>query len=336
MDSSRRRNVSIADVAALARVSQSTVSRVINGNIPVEEATRKRVDSAIQILSFKPNLLAKGLRKRSGHLVGLVVPETVHHTFASFIQFIEESCLRLGYNLILGNHQNDPDLEESLIDNFVRRNVDGIIFSRVSDESRAMRIISRTGVPAVVIDRAIEKESLSSVVIDNTSAGTLAAEHLCALGHTRIGCITGSMKISLCRERLSGFANALEAKGIALDERWVVEGDFGFESGVSAGRSLFEREQGLTAIWAQNDLMAVGAIKYLMSRGISVPRDVSIVGMDDISLARMITPSLTTVVQPFAEICQKAVELLLRQTDEKPQRVVLQPTIAIRESTRTL
>jgi len=327
---------SMKDVAKLANVSESTVSRVINRNIPVDDATRSRVEDAIRSLNYKPNLLAKGLRIKSGHLIGLVVPEIVHHTFASFIQHIEESTVARGYNLIIGNHKNDPDLEESFIDMLVRRNVDGIIFSRVSDESRVMRIIHQTRVPVVVIDRAAEREELASVVLDNNRAGSIAGEHLAGLGHRTIGCITGPMKIALSRERLSGFRDALVRSGAVLPDGAVFEGDFKFESGFEGAREILGRQPDTTALWAQNDLMAIGALKYLSGIGKAVPADISLLGMDDIALARMITPSLSTVIQPFREICEKAVELVLAKrasNDGGKGRIVIEPGLAVRDST---
>ena len=327
---------SMKDVAKLANVSESTVSRVINRNIPVDDATRSRVEDAIRSLNYKPNLLAKGLRIKSGHLIGLVVPEIVHHTFASFIQHIEESTVARGYNLIVGNHKDDPDLEESFIDMLVRRNVDGIIFSRVSDESRVMRIIHQTRVPVVVIDRAAEREELASVVLDNYRAGSIAGEHLAGLGHRTVGCITGPMKIALCRERLSGFRDALGRQGAVLPDTAVFEGDFKFESGFEGAREILGRHPDTSALWAQNDLMAIGALKYLSGIGKVVPADVSLLGMDDIALARMITPSLTTVIQPFEEICEKAVELVLAKRDGGDGgtgRIVIEPGLAVRDST---
>src|SRR5690349_16181920 len=138
---------SIKDVARLASVSESTVSRVINSSVPVDLATRNRVEEAIQKLNYRTNLLAKGLRLNSGHLIGLVVPDIMHHTFASFIQCVERCSTERGYNLIIGNHRNNPDLEEAFIDNLIRRHVDGVIFSRVSDESRALQLLNSTDVP---------------------------------------------------------------------------------------------------------------------------------------------------------------------------------------------
>ena len=327
---------SMKDVARLASVSESTVSRVLNRSLPVDEKTRKRVEDAIRKLNYKPNLLAKGLRSRSGKLIGLVVPEIVHHTFASFIQFIEESVVARGCGLIVGNHKNNPDLEESFIDDLIRRNVDGIIFSRVSDESRVMRLINSSGIPVVVIDRAVEDEEVASVVLDNHQAGFLAGEHLGSAGHTKIACITGPLKISLCRERLVGLNEALARFRARVEPEWTFEGDFKFESGYAGAREIFSAHPDVTAVWAQNDLMAVGVLKFLLERGTSVPREVSLVGMDDISLARMITPSLTTVVQPFSEICEKAVDMLLRQKNgdgSRTEKVVIKPGLVVRDST---
>jgi DNA-binding LacI/PurR family transcriptional regulator len=330
---------SMKDVARLADVSESTVSRVINKSIPVDEATRRVVEEAIRKLNYKPNLLAKGLRIKSSQIIGLVVPEIVHHTFASFIQFIEESTFARGYGLIVGNHKDDPEIEEIFIDSLVRRHVDGIIFSRVSDESRVMKIITRSQVPVVVIDRAAEKEELASVVLDNRKAGQFAGEHLVGLGHRRIGCISGPLKIALCRERIAGLREVLDRHGLLLQQDAIFEGDFKFESGIQGARQILLKHPEITAIWAQNDLMAVGALKFLVTAGKTVPRDISLMGMDDIGLARMISPALTTVSQPFEEICEKAVELLLslKQDDGRSARkIVIDPGVVVRESTAAI
>jgi DNA-binding LacI/PurR family transcriptional regulator len=327
------------DVAKLAGVSESTVSRVINRSIPVDDETRRRVEEAIRKLAYKPNLLAKGLRIKSSGIIGLVVPEIVHHTFASFIQAIEESTFSRGYALIVGNHKDDPDIEESFIDGLVRRHVDGIIFSRVSDESRVMKIVNRTQVPVVVIDRAAEKEELASVVLDNRKAGRLAGEHLVGLGHRRIGCISGPLKIALCRERIAGLREVLDRHGLSLAEDAVFEGNFKFESGIVGAEQILGKHPEITALWAQNDLMAVGAMKYLGTRGKTVPGDVSLMGMDDIGLARMISPALSTISQPFDDICEKAVELLLAQKNEPgaaARRIVVDPGVVARDSTAAL
>jgi len=324
------------DVAKLANVSESTVSRVINSNIPVDAETRRRVETAVQKLDYKPNLMAKGLRIKRSHLIGLVVPEIVHHTFASFIQYLEEAAVARGYNLIVGNHRDDPSLEESFIDMLVRRNVDGIIFSRVSDKSRIMKFIDKARVPVVVIDRAAEHEELASVVLDNHRAGQIAGDHLGSLGHRAIGCVTGPLRIPLSRERLAGFRDALSRFGASLPDDAVFEGDFKFESGMRGAEAILRGHPEITAIWAQNDLMAVGVLKHLLEIGREVPAGMSLVGMDDITLARMITPALTTVTQPFEQICEKAVEMLLAMKEgdqSSPGRIILEPGLVVRDST---
>lgn len=332
--------VSMKDVAKLAGVSISTVSRVINNSIPVDINTRRRVEEAIRQLDYKPNLLAKGLRIKSGNLIGLIVPETVqHHAFASFISYIEKSVTKHGYNLILGYNHNDPNVEARFIDNLIRRNVDGIIFSRVSDESHVLRIMDDTHIPVVIIDRALENEDVPSVILDNYKAGQMAAEYFLKIGHRNIGCVTGPLNISLSRERLRGFKDTLIKYGINIEDGDIYEGNFKFDSGVMAADFFTSREnKSYTAIWAQNDLMAIGVINALMRKGIRIPDDISVMGMDDISFATMMVPSLTTIAQPFEEMCEIAVDMIFKQKDNISikKKVLLEPQLVIRETTKEL
>jgi len=328
---------SMKDVAKLAGVSISTVSRVINQNIPVDEQTTLKVQEAIRKLNFKPNLLAQGLRIRSGRLIGLVVPDFVPlHAFVDIIKYTEESAAQHNFNLILGNHHDNPDIEERFIDSLIRRSVDGIIFSRVSDESRVLKILHHRKIPIVVIDRALEDESVPSVIVNNSRAGELVAEHLASLGHKQIVCITGPMNISLCRERVKGFTQVLRTHNIEFDERHIFEGDFKLETGIKAMSVLLQNHPKITGVWAQNDVMAAGAMKELHHRGMKVPEDFSVIGMDDISLASMITPALTTIRQPFKAMSETAIELILLQKRGQHipnTKVVLEPELIIRETT---
>ena len=328
---------SMKDVARLAGVSISTVSRVINKTIPVDEETRKRVEEAVRNLNYKPNLLAKGLRLKSGNLIGLVVPEFVHsQAFSEFINYTEEFAVKYGFNLILGNNHNNPDIEERFIDSLIRRNVDGIIFSRVSDESRVLRIIDKTNIPIVVIDRALDNEDVPSVVLDNYKAGVIAAEHLVKIGHKNIACITGPLNISLCRERLKGFKDVLSKNGISLKREFIFEGDFKYDSGIEAMKYFLENNYKITAIWAQNDLMAIGALNTLKHYGIKIPEEMSLIGMDNINLTEMVVPSITTIMQPYKEMCEKAVELIIKQEKKVEifnKKVIVKPSIIIRETT---
>ncbi len=324
------------DVARLAGVSTSTVSRVINSSIPVDEETRVKVERAIREINFKPNLVARGLRMKSANLIGIVVPELQHETFTSFIKFTEESAEAQGYNLVIGSTNTNPDTEERFIENLIRRNIDGIIFSRVSDKSRVLKLIDRTKVPAVIIDRSLEREDIPAVVMDNYGAGVMAAEHLLSLGHRRFACITGPMDISINRERFAGFRNTIQTKGGQLDDRCVFEGNFKFEAGGRGIDHLMDSGADFTALWAQNDYMAIGAMNRLIARGVSIPADISLIGLDNIEHSWMIKPALTTIAQPFQKMCESAVDLIIRMSRKEKMekiRIVLGPELVIRETT---
>jgi DNA-binding LacI/PurR family transcriptional regulator len=327
---------SMKDVAKLAGVSVSTVSRVISNSIPVDEKTREKVERAIEAVNFKPNLLAQGLRSKSGNIIGLIVPEILHESFIYFIKYIERYVSEIGFNLIIGNTSNKPKLESEIIDNMIRRNVDGIIFSRVSDKSKVMRIIEKTDIPVVIIDRALGQEDIPTVVLDNYDAGRLCAEHLVALGHEKFACITGPRDIFLSRDRLRGFVDVLKKNGLGLPESNIFEGDFKFETGKKGMQYFLETGAEFTAIWGQNDLMAIGAMNELVRRGRRIPDDISVVGMDNINAAEMLVPSLTTITQPFEEMARISVDMILKERNGETipeKRVVLSPGILIRETT---
>lgn len=324
------------DVARLAGVSVSTVSRVINETVPVEPETRRRVLSAIRDTDFRPNLLARGLRAKSGYHIGLLVPDILNESFALMSKYAEEGAEEAGFTLIIGNTNNDPDKEERFIRNLVRRHVDGIIFSRVSDKSRSLRLIEESRIPFVVIDRSLEQEDVPTVVMDNYAAGVIAAEHLLSLGHRRFACITGPLNIAIVRERFLGFTESVRRGGGTLTAGCIYEGDFKYEAGVRAIEVLEGRGEDFTALWAHNDLMALGALNELARRGHAVPKGISIVGLDNISIAKMVEPPLTTVAQPFRAMSRAAVSLLLRLRggeEIENHRVTLAPELFVRGST---
>ncbi len=327
------------DVAKLAGVSVSTVSRVINKSIPVDAVTAARVEEVIKEVNFKPNLLARGLRLKSGRMIGLVVPEIIHQTFTYWIKFTEEAAIAAGLSLILGNTNNDPDREERFIDSLIQRNIDGIIFSRVSDKSKVLRVIEESEVPVVVLDRALDEEHVSTVILDNYKAGFLAGKYLASLGHREIACITGPMDIGLSRERLQGFSDALDSAGLKISKENIFEGDFKYASGIEAVKKITKDKYQCTGLWAQSDLMAIGAMNELNYRGINVPHDISIVGMDNVDFGTMWFPSLTTINQPYRLMCSKAVEIIMQEresTQHYEKKVVVQPDLVIRESTAVL
>ncbi|SCM78917.1 Transcriptional regulator, LacI family [uncultured Pleomorphomonas sp.] len=324
---------SLKDVSKAAGVSPSTVSRVITGSRPVDEETRERVLEAIRTLDYRPNLLARGLRNKSRKSIGLMVPSILHETFANFIYFVEEACVSHGFTMLLGNTQADAEAEERVLKNFIGMSVDGVIVSQVSDESAVVKSLNRLGIPVVGIDRAPDDEEADRVVVFNREAGEIAARYLYSMGHRQVACIGGPETVSLSRERLDGFRSFLTEKGIEVHH--VSGPDFEFETGIAMVRKLLGQGCEFSAIWAHSDLLAIGAMQELARLGMRIPEDVSIMGMDGIQLGEMVRPTLTTIRQPFREICQHAVRLLLERIEHghaRPTRIVVRPELIVRDS----
>ncbi|MDD4219708.1 MAG: LacI family DNA-binding transcriptional regulator [Sphaerochaetaceae bacterium] len=328
---------SLKDVAALAGVSPSTVSRVINGTMHVSVATRKRVEAAIAEVNYRPNLLAQSLRLQVTKNIGLLVPEIAHPSFNLVIKYIEKSASKRGLNLLICNTENDYRREAQAIDMLLRQRINGIIFSRVSDESHVTSMSRSSNTPMVVIDRAFHNEKIPNVILDNYHAGVLAAKHLLACGCTRIATITGSFKIGLSRERYQGFRDTIEKSGLECDPALVHEGEFSFENGVAGVKEFLTKGLKFDGLWGQNDLIAAGAIATLMRNGIKVPHDVAVMGMDDVQFAAMYYPTITTIAQPYQQLCEKAVDYIDKLTNEEcidPFQVRLKPSLVVRESTQ--
>ena len=327
---------SIRDIARDVGRSISTVSRVINDRDGVDPVTRKRVLEAIARLEYVPNLTAQGLRVNRGRLIGVAIPNSTVGAFSVVVQYALEAASSHGFNVVLVNSHDDPDLEETLIKSLLSREINGVMLTRVSDESKIVTKIVQRNIPIVVIDRAFEHENVSNVVLDNYKAGRLAAAHLLGLGHRRIACITGPLKISLSRERLKGFQGALAESGLSLPPSHLFEGNFLYQTGIRGVRALREQGASYTALWAMNDLMGFGATRALQEAGVRVPEEVSVLGMDDLEVAEMVSPRLTTIHYPIKELVDRAMELLISQItsgDVRSETIVLEPSLTVREST---
>jgi LacI family transcriptional regulator len=309
----------------------------MRGTGPVDDATRRKVLEAVEILGYKPNLLARGLRTRSGKLLGLMVPEILHETFATFICHVEEACMVRGFTMILGNTREDPAVEERVLENLLGLNVDGIIISQVSDTSSALKTFRDRGIPVVGIDRALQEEEVDHVIVDNCEAGEMAAKYLYSMGHRAVACLQGPTPVRLSRERFEGFRNFYRTKGLEVDS--VVGDDFGYETGIVAVRSLLEHCREFTGLWAESDHLAIGAMHELKRLGVQIPQQVSLMGMDDIKTSSMIFPSLTTIQQPYKELCEKAVELLIERMADPGlpiRKVVMSPSLVIRDTVQRI
>ena len=327
----------IHEVAKRAGVSIATVSRVLSRPEAVAVTTRRKVMQAVAQLGYAPNSAGKHLRTaKSGKLL-VIVPDISNPFYSRILQSIEETAQRAGYAVLLGDTQQDAKREERYAQMLRRREAEGLIVLGHGIPAAATAMSEELTSPAPIVSGCEVNRGLNipGVHIDNHAAACDAAEHLYALGHRRIALITGPMVSALSRDRLQGATAAATARG-AEGDLTVVHGDFTIESGQVAAERLLDRRDPPTALFCFNDQMAIGAMSVARVRGREVPRDLSIVGFDDISFARYTVPPLTTVAQPVREIGQETVRLLLGIISGEamaPVSVILRHTLIVREST---
>ncbi len=329
----------IRDVAAYARVSASTVSHVLNATRFVEPETEERVRAAIEALGYRPNSVARSLRRRKTSTIGLLIPDISNPFFGDIARAIEDAGFSEGYNVILCNSDLSETKEMAYIEVLLSKQVDGLVLISSGNRSDPLRAILDAGVPVVVADRELGGLPVDQVLVDNEHGGYLAGQYLVHLGHRNIACIAGPEGLTLSTERITGFRRALKEAGIELPDDAVIHGDFRYAGGEAAMHELLRQNDNLTAVFAANDTMAIGAINVLSRAGLRVPDDVSVIGFDNILQSTAIVPSITTIAQPVAELGQSSVSLLLkriRQPTVPPSRVLLQTRLVERESCRAL
>lgn len=329
--------ITIKDVAKASGFSITTVSHVVNNTRFVEPATKNAVRRCIEELGYQPNSVARSLRKGTTHTIGLIVPDASNMFFAEIARRIEDFGFEAGYSVILGNSDNDQKKQESYIRTLLSKRVDGFLFISSGDDEDLLRIIQSHGVPVVAVDRDV-KPSLADVgMLDNELAGYLAANHLIQRGHRNIACITGPNNLAPSQLRLRGYLRALDEANIRRGDEVVRTGDFTIAGGRDQMKALLNHHPGFDAVFVCNDMMALGAISVLHSRGIKVPADVAIIGCDDIELARMSNPPISTIAQPIGAMAEWATQQLILRINQEHEgekvRKIFAPELVIREST---
>ena len=333
----------IKDVAALAGISYTTVSHVVNKSRPVSDPVRLKVEAAIAQLDYVPSAVARSLKARSTATIGLLVPNSINPYFAELARGIEDYCERKGYCVILCNSDDDPQKQRSYIRVLLEKRVDGLIVSSVGGECALAQSLATTHTPLVILDRALPGLEADLVTIDNEQGGYLATHHLLELGHRDIACVTGPLHNSAGQQRLAGFVRALKDAGLNAAPGRIVESDFSSPGGYDAAAQLLAQsaaEGAPTAIFACNDMMGMGVLRAAAERGIRVPGQLSVIGFDDIQICRFVYPALTTVGQSIRQLGEMAAERLLQRvrkvvTGACEQRLIT-PAIVTRESTAAL
>lgn len=325
----------IREVAKKAGVSPTSVSHVVNNTRFVSDDVRERVKAAMHELNYRPNALARSLRRGETHTLGLILPDSANPFFAEVGHAIESESFSLGYSVILCNTENDENKERLYTEVLENKQLDGIIFVGAGENRKAISEIVQNGLPLVVVDRDMGNLELDTVTTENYQGGILATQHLLSLGHQVIGCITGPSNITPSADRVTGYRAALQQAGIPIEESLIIRGDFHAPSGYSAALQLLAGTPRPTAIFVCNDMMAIGALRAATQLGLGVPENVAIVGFDDIELASYVNPPLTTVAQPKQEIGQLAVKLIFERMGNPslpPRHNILSTQLVIRES----
>ncbi len=331
----------IYDVAKRAHVSPSTVSRVFNNTARISEGTRARVLQAAQELDYHPSALASGLARKKSLMIGLVIPDIQNPYSATLARGVQDMVFSQGYVPIICNTNGDPEKELHVLREIRRRGVDGLIITPpqlqvVSEVNRYIRKLLDKGMPIVFVGNRLNDPNVDFVTSRAQDGAIQAVNYLVSLGHRAIGFIGGYYTQGIAVGRWLGYQEALIANRIPIRPEWMIEADLSQEGGEQALYRLLDLPNPPTAVFAINDLMAIGAITACRKRGVRVPEQMSIVGFDDIPFAALTTPPLTTVAQPTYELGHKAAELLLRrfqQPDLPPQQVILQCTLVIRQTT---
>ncbi|MGB6423411.1 MAG: LacI family DNA-binding transcriptional regulator [Anaerolineales bacterium] len=324
------------DVAQVAGVSVTTVSHVINNTRPVSDELRTRVTEAMQELGYQTNILARSLRKGETLTVGVILPDSANPFFAEVARGVEDTSFMNGYSVILCNTDSNLEKERIYTDVLVKKQVDGILFIAAGLSIENIQSLLDREMPLVIVDRQVPEVNVDCVLTNNRQGGYLAAHHLINLGHRRIGCIVGPENIRSSLERLTGYQEAIHEAGLPFDETLIVKGDFQYESGYEAAQRLLTIGDPPSAIFAFNDLMAVGALSYALEKGYPVPAGLSVVGFDDVRLAVYANPPITTVMQPKYEIGELATQILLermKNPETHPRQRMLETRLVVRKST---
>ncbi len=334
------KKITIKDIARMAKVSHTTVSRALNDKSRIKNETKEKILTIAKELDYRPDFIARSLVMKRTRTLGLVITTIANPFYTELAQGIEATARRLGYSIILCSTHSDLSTEKQYIDMLRSKGVDGIIFTSAHMGDPNILGLADEGFPIILLNRRtyhpLVKEKVDYVGVDNILGGFLAVEHLIKLGHRRIGVIGGSTESSVGFERLEGGKKALATYGLEVIGDYFLEGDFLKGSGYRGGKEFLKMTEPPTAIFAANDYMALGTYQAIVEEGVRVPEEVAIVGFNDIEFTAMRGVELTTVGQKKYEMGALAVETLVGRVEEgkagSSKEMILEPELIIRKT----
>ena len=328
----------IKDVAKLAGVSVSTVSRALSGRIFVEEETKQKVLEAVKELNYKPNVIAKGLREGRFCIIALLVPDINSLFYPAFMKSVEKAAYQKGYSLLLCNTNNSAEMEKQTIEMLGSRGVAGIICMSVEDDIHILHEFQiNEKIPVVLVNRSSEGR-LGTVSIDDELGGYLMTKTLLDSGHRKIAGMFGSFEKRRFRERYNGCKRAMEEYGIADYKKYFIYDVDTIDEAYQRTITVLQGEDRPTAFFATIDMMTIGIYSAISKCGLKIPEDISVVGFDDIFMTKHMIPPLTTYHAPIEEISQKAVDMLINMIENKAaaEEIVIKGNVKERESVKRL
>jgi DNA-binding LacI/PurR family transcriptional regulator len=332
-------NTTIKDVAKLAGVHPSTVSRVINNDSRISEKTKDKILLIINKLGYTPNAIARGLKTKRTYTLGMLIPDITNPFFAEIARGAEDTANKNNFNVILCNTDDKLKKERTYLDILKGKRVDALILGTAHIKDKSILELEEKKFPFILVSRGIKGLNKNCVIVDDIAGGTMATEYLIKLGHRRIAHIAGPLKVRSAINRLEGYKFALKKYKIKYQEELVEEGDFRITGGYKAMKKLLGLPEPPRAIFAANDLLALGAMQAIQKKKYHIPEDFCIIGFNDISLASFVYPPLTTVRQPMQEMGALAVKMLLKIIEGgefNQKKVVLKPKLIIRESCKRI
>jgi LacI family transcriptional regulator len=328
----------IRDVAQRAKVSIATVSRTINGVPTVDKELAARVWKAVKQLNYYPNTQARALVSGKSKLFGLLISEITNPFFPELIQGFEEIAVRHGYDVLISSTSHDLARMEVCIRRLVERKVEGVAVMTFGIEAPLLDQLADRAIPLVFVDMKIANPLSSTLVVDYMSGITQAVEHLCALGHSRVGFVSGPLGQRSAFLRKQAFQDAMSKIGAKQSSAWMIEGDHTLEGGMRAAEELLTLKHQPTAIMCSNDMTAIGALRVFAKNNLRVPEDISVIGFDNIHLAEFVHPSLTTVQMSRHDLARGAFEALQSAVGhvngaERKREIYIPTRLVVRQST---
>ena len=330
--------ITIKEIAERAGVSKATVSRVLNNSKPVNEDIKKRVLAVIDSTNFKPNAVARSLSLKKSHLIGIIIPDLSNPVFSRIIAGIESAIRNLDYSLLITATDFNVDMKMQHMQILKDKGVDGLILVTDHGNEAFFEAMLEFKKPIVMIGSDSAVDSIPVVKINNYKAACEATQHLINLGHEKIGMIRGPLTDPHSGyERFMGFRDTMMKAGL-FDEARIAEGWYSFDDGYKGLSKIIKTSPDISALFCACDLMAVGAMKYATEKGYKIPDDLSVLGFDDVEIARMYNPSLSTVRQPFEEKGRLSIETLIHMIEHKGEHIsfanhILTHELILREST---